>query len=231
MENISIDKRFIYVFLDLDQSFDNLGNIRNKIPYLANAGILNTDSENSYIDSYKMLCTTEGNDFIISAYFLSYLMSEKLINDFFQLKYIFVIIYCDEFNIPTEVMGMQNVRSISKVKTDYFSIVSFSLNNFLVYDFVNDISHISNSLTTLKLYKDKSLCPLAADTFFESANKDTADEVSSIIENLDSNALNKIESAKLAFTDSDLFFGAGLSALDKKSTDEINSTMMNLIGF
>lgn len=231
MENISIDKRFIYVFLDLDQSFNNLGNIRNKIPYLANAGILNTDNENSYVDSYKTLCTTDDNDFIISAYFLSYLMSEKLINDFFQLKYIFVIIYCDEFNIPTEVRGMQNVKSISKIKTDSFSIVSFSLNNFLVYDFVNDISHISNSLTTLKLYKNKSLCPLAAGTFFESTDKDTANEVSSIIESLDSNALNKIESAKLAFTDSDLFFGTDLNAIDKKSTDEINRTIMDLFNF
>ena len=231
MENISIDKRFLYVFLDLDQSFDNLGNIHNKIPYLANAEILNTDDQNSYVDSYKTLCTTDDNDFIISAYFLSYLMSEKLINDFFQLKYIFVIIYCDEFNIPTEVKGMQNIRSISKVKTDYFSIVSFSLNNFLVYDFVNDISHISNSLTVLKLYKDKSLCPLVADTFFDSTNKDTADEVSSIIENLDSNTLNKVESAKLAFTDSDLFFGTDINTIDKKSTDEINRTMMDLFNF
>lgn len=231
MENISIDRRFIYVFLDLDQSFNNLEKIRNKIPYLANAGIVNTDDENSYIDSYKLLCTTDNYDFIISAYFLSYLMSKKLINDFFQLKYIFVVIYCDEFDTPMEVRGMQNIRSISNVKTDFYNIVSFSLNNFLVYDFVKDITHISNSLTTLKLYKNKNLCPLAANTFFESTNKETADEVNSIIENLDSDALSKVESAKLAFTDSDLSFGTSLGNFDKNSTDEINRTMMDLIGF
>lgn len=231
MENITIDRRFIYVFLDLDQSSNNLEKIRNKIPYLANAGIVNTDDENSYIDSYKLLCTTDNYDFIISAYFLSYLMSKKLINDFFQLKYIFVIIYCDEFDTPMEVRGMQNIRSISNVKTDFYNIVSFSLNNFLVYDFVKDIMHISNSLTTLKLYKNKNLCPLAANTFFESTNKETADEVNSIIENLDSDALSKVESAKLAFTDSDLSFGTSLGNFDKNSTDEINRTMMDLIGF
>lgn len=231
MENITIDRRFIYVFLDLDQSSNNLEKIRNKIPYLANAGIVNTDDENSYIDSYKLLCTTDNYDFIISAYFLSYLMSKKLINDFFQLKYIFVIIYCDEFDTPMEVRGMQNIRSISNVKTDFYNIVSFSLNNFLVYDFVKDITHISNSLTTLKLYKNKNLCPLAANTFFESTNKETADEVNSIIENLDSDALSKVESAKLAFTDSDLSFGTSLGNFDKNSTDEINRTMMDLIGF
>lgn len=175
------NEKMFFIFLDEDQSKENLARIKNKIPLLKDLKIISKNDKNYNFN--KLLNSNDGNkEYILDAYTyaeeienyqkqMSNSTNEGigiLISKLFKT----VIIICDEFKTPKEIPDIieiiTNLITGDKDKTD-LPFVSFTQEKFTSYMYSKDIEGIDIILRKLLscIKNNLNICPSAFNTLVD----------------------------------------------------------------
>lgn len=172
------NEKMFFIFLDEDQSKENLTKIKNKIPLLKDLKIISKNDKDFNFN--KLLNSNDDKEYILDAYTyaeeienyqkqMSTSTNEGigvLISKLFKT----VIIICDEFKTPKDIPDIieviTNLITNDKDKND-LPFVSFTEEKFTSYMYSKDIEGIDIILRKLLscIKNNLNICPSVFNTF------------------------------------------------------------------
>lgn len=171
------NEKMFFIFLDEDQSKENLTKIKNKIPLLKDLKIISKNDKDFNFN--KLLNSNDDKEYILDAYTYAEVIKNYqkqmsttnegigvLISKLFKT----VIIICDEFetpkDIPDIVETVTNAIINDKDKND-LPFVSFTEEKFTSYMYSKDIEGIDIILRKLLscIKNNLNICPSVFNTF------------------------------------------------------------------
>lgn len=172
------NEKMFFIFLDEDQSKENLTKIKNKIPLLKDLKIISKNDKDFNFN--KLLNSNDDKEYILDAYTyaeeienyqkqISTSTNEGigvLISKLFKT----VIIICDEFKTPKDIPDIieviTNLITNDKDKND-LPFVSFTEEKFTSYMYSKDIEGIDIILRKLLscIKNNLNICPSVFNTF------------------------------------------------------------------
>lgn len=171
------NEKMFFIFLDEDQSKENLTKIKNKIPLLKDLKIISKNDKDFNFN--KLLNSNDDKEYILDAYTYAEVIENYqkqmsttnegigvLISKLFKT----VIIICDEFetpkDIPDIVETVTNAIINDKDKND-LPFVSFTEEKFTSYMYSKDIEGIDIILRKLLscIKNNLNICPSVFNTF------------------------------------------------------------------
>jgi len=172
------NEKMFFIFLDEDQSKENLTKIKNKIPLLKDLKIISKNDKDFNFN--KLLNSNDDKEYILDAYTyaeeienyqkqISTSTNEGigvLISKLFKT----VVIICDEFKTPKDIPDIieviTNLITNDKDKND-LPFVSFTEEKFTSYMYSKDIEGIDIILRKLLscIKNNLNICPSVFNTF------------------------------------------------------------------
>lgn len=171
------NEKMFFIFLDEDQSKENLTKIKNKIPLLKDLKIISKNDKDFNFN--KLLNSNNDKEYILDAYTYAEEIENYqkqisttnegigvLISKLFKT----VIIICDEFKTPKDIPDIieviTNLITNDKDKND-LPFVSFTEEKFTSYMYSKDIEGIDIILRKLLscIKNNLNICPSVFNTF------------------------------------------------------------------
>jgi hypothetical protein len=171
------NEKMFFIFLDEDQSKENLTKIKNKIPLLKDLKIISKNDKDFNFN--KLLNSNDDKEYILDAYTYAEVIENYqkqmsntnesigiLISKLFKT----VIIICDEFETPKDIPDIietvTNAIINDKDKND-LPFVSFTEEKFTSYMYSKDIEGIDIILRKLLscIKNNLNICPSVFNTF------------------------------------------------------------------
>lgn len=171
------NEKMFFIFLDEDQSKENLTKIKNKIPLLKDLKIISKNDKDFNFN--KLLNSNDDKEYILDAYTYAEVIENYqkqiststnegigvLISKLFKT----VVIICDEFKTPKDIPDIieviTNLITNDKDKND-LPFVSFTEEKFTSYMYSKDIEGIDIILRKLLscIKNNLNICPSVFNT-------------------------------------------------------------------
>lgn len=169
------NEKMFFIFLDEDQSKENLIKIKNKIPLLKDLKIISKNDKDFNFN--KLLNSNDDKEYILDAYTYAEVIENYqkqmsntnesigiLISKLFKT----VIIICDEFETPKDIPDIiEVITNLITNDKNGLPFVSFTEEKFTSYMYSKDIEGIDIILRKLLscIKNNLNICPSVFNTF------------------------------------------------------------------